>query len=194
MSMRVACPRPMPPPCPMHPRHWHMDKRPPRHLHARPLPLQRRYCALLHACALSSLYRCAKPSPPSPPPCAGPHCPHAMRGCKRRTHLHLIRTRAVSASGKPSPPHPPLFSTASSVPSHLTPPLSPYTDPRASPEPNAAPQSEGPTPSPPLSFDAITRTGELCPSIARLPRCELGLSIMSGECTMGWGSLRCTPC
>jgi hypothetical protein len=148
----------------------------------------------LCAARARSLCRHAEPSPPSLPPYAGSRCPHALRGYKRRPPLHLVRTRAVSASGKPSPPHPPLFSAAPSVPSHLTPPLSSYTGPRVSPEPRAAPQPEGLAPSPPSSIGAVDRAGEICPSVARLPRCELGLLTVSGECGVGWGSLRCTPC
>jgi hypothetical protein len=64
------------------PRHWCTDKRPPCGLHARPLPLRRRYCALLHARARSLCHR-AEPSPPSLSPCTGPRCPHTMRGYKR---------------------------------------------------------------------------------------------------------------
>jgi hypothetical protein len=111
-----------------------------------------------------------------------------MHGYKRSPPLRLVCPRAVSVSGKPSPPHPPLFSTASSLPSHLTLPLSPYVGPRVSPEPRAAPQIEGPTPSPPLSFDTVDRVGDFRPSVARLPHCELGLSTVSGECVVGWGS------
>jgi hypothetical protein len=110
----------------VHPSQWRTNKCPPRRLHAWSLPLQRRCCALLGAHALPSLYHHDELSPPYLPRCAGLHCPHAMRGYKRRPPLRLVRTRAVSASGKPSPPHPPLFSTASSVPSHLT-HLSPCT-------------------------------------------------------------------
>jgi hypothetical protein len=95
----------------------------------------------------------------------------------------------LSASGKPSPPHSPLFSTTSSVPGHLTPPLSPYVGPRASPEPRAAPQLEGPAPSRSLSSGVVDHAGQFHPSIARLPRYELELSIMSDECPVGCGSL-----
>jgi hypothetical protein len=148
-----------------------------------PVPLLPR-CALCRASA-RSLYRRAEPSPPSLPPCAGPRCFYAIHIYKRRPPLHLVRTSTVSTSGKPSPLHPPMFSTASSVPSRLTPPLSPYVGPRASPEPRATPQPEGLAPSPPLSSGAVDRIGEFRPSVARLPRFELGLSIVSGECTMG---------
>jgi hypothetical protein len=141
--------------------------------------------APLHARALPSLYRHAEPSSPSLSPCAGPRCPHAMHGYKTRSPLCLIRTRAMSAFGKPSPPHPPLFSTTPSVLSRLTRLPSSCAGPRASPEPRAAPQPEGPAPSPPLSSNAVDRAGEFCPSVACLPRCELGLSIMPGECTVG---------
>jgi hypothetical protein len=137
-------------------------------------------CALRRASS-RSLCRRVELSPPSLPPCAGPHCFYAIYGYKRRPPLHLIRTYTMSASGKPSLPHQPLFSATSSVPSCLTPPLSPYVGPRASAEPRAAPQPEGSAPSPPLSSDTINRAGEFRPSVAYLPRFELGLSTMSGE-------------
>jgi hypothetical protein len=177
------------------PRQWRTNKCPPCNLHTRPLPLRHRCCALLRVRALPSLCHRAEPSPPSLPPCVGPRCPQAMRGYKRRP-LPIVCPRPhrclppVSHPGRASP----LFSATSLAPSHLTPPLSPYTGPRASPEPRAAPQPEGPAPSPPLNSGVVDRAGEFCPSIARRPHCELGLSIMLGECTMGWGSLRCTPC
>jgi hypothetical protein len=64
-------------------------------------------------------------------------------------HLCISSTpRAVSASGKPSPPHPPLFSVASSVPSHFSPPLSPYAGPGASLSFRAAFWTKKATPSP----------------------------------------------
>jgi hypothetical protein len=47
---------------------------------------------------------------------------------------------------------------------------------------------------PPEPSDAIDCVGEFRPSVARLPHYELGLSIMSSECTVGWESLQCTPC
>jgi hypothetical protein len=144
--------------------------------------------------ALPSLCHRAEPSPPSLPPCTGLHCPHAKRGYKRRPPLRLVHTHVGSASGKPSPQHLPLFSAASLVSSHLTPPLSPYAGPRASPKPRAAPQPEGPAPSLLLSSGTVDRAGEFRPSVACLPRCEQGLSTVSGESTVGWGSLRCTPC
>jgi hypothetical protein len=40
------------------------------------------------------------------------------------------------------------------------------------------------TPSPLLSLGVVDHVGEFRPSVARLPRCELELSIMSGECTV----------
>jgi hypothetical protein len=72
-------------PWPAHPCQRRTDKHPPRHLHARLLPLRRHCCALLRARALPSLCRRAEPSPPSLPPCTGPRCPHAMHGYKRRS-------------------------------------------------------------------------------------------------------------
>jgi hypothetical protein len=71
-------------PWPAHLSQRRMDKHPPRRLHARPLPLRHHCCALLRARALLLLYRRAEPSPPSFPSCAGPCCPHAMHGYKRR--------------------------------------------------------------------------------------------------------------
>jgi hypothetical protein len=85
------------------PRQRPTDKHHPRRLHARLLPLRRRCCALLHARALSSLCCRAEPSPPSLPPCAGPRCPHAMRGYKRRP-LPFVRLSVpppLPPSGKP---------------------------------------------------------------------------------------------
>jgi hypothetical protein len=64
----------------------------------------------------------------------------------------------LSASGKPSPLRSPLFSTTPSVPSYLTPPLSPCTGPGASPDLAAAPRPEGPAPSPSLSSSTVDRT------------------------------------
>jgi hypothetical protein len=71
-------------PWPAHPSQRRMNKRPPRRLHTRPLPLRCRCCTLLCVRALSSLCCHAEPSPPSLPPCVGPRCPHAMCGYKRR--------------------------------------------------------------------------------------------------------------
>jgi hypothetical protein len=84
-------------------------KRPPHRLHARPLPLRRRCCTLLRARALPSLYRRTESSTPSPPLCVGPCCPLAMHGYKGGHPLCLVHTSAMSASGKPSPSHSPLF-------------------------------------------------------------------------------------
>jgi hypothetical protein len=107
--------------------------------------------------------------------------------------VHLSLPPPLPPSDKPSPPHPPLFSAAPSVPSHLTPPLSLYAGPRAVLEPRAAPQPEGRAPPPPLSSGAVDRAGEFCPSVARLPHFELGLSTVPGKCTVGWGSLQYKP-
>jgi hypothetical protein len=63
------------------PRQRRTDKRPPCHLHARPLPLRCHCCAFLHAQACL-LYRRAVISL-SLSPCTGPRCPHAIRGYKR---------------------------------------------------------------------------------------------------------------
>jgi hypothetical protein len=96
--------------------------------------------------------------------------------------LHLVRTSAVFAPVKPSPSCLPLFSFTSSVQSHLTPPLSPFTGPRALPEPKAAPRPEGPAPSPPLSYDAIDHVGEIRLSVVRPPRFNSAPGTVSGRC------------
>jgi hypothetical protein len=101
---------------------------------------------------------------------------------KRGHPLHLVYTSVVSAFGKPSPPRSPLFSTTSSVLSHLTPPRSQYAGHRASPEHTVAPRPEGPAPSPPLSSSTVDRTGELCLSVVRPPRFDSPLGIVSGRC------------
>jgi hypothetical protein len=89
----------------------------------------------------------------------------------------------MSAAGEPSPPHSPLFSVTSLVPSHLTPPLYPYTRSRASPDPRAVPQPEGPAPSPTLSSGTVDRTGELRFSVVRPPRFDSAPGTVSGTCT-----------
>jgi hypothetical protein len=99
----------------------------------------------------------------------------------------------LSASGKPSPQRSPLFSTTLSVPSRLTPPLSPCVGPGASLELGVAPRPEGPTPLPSLSSDAVDRASELHISVACPPHCELVLSIMSGRCTVVHGRHPCSP-
>jgi hypothetical protein len=81
----------------------------------------------------------------------------------------------------------PLFFATSSVPSHLTPPLSPCACPGASPELGVAPRPEEPTPSPPLSSGVVDRAGELHISVARPPHCELVLSTVSGRCVVVHG-------
>jgi hypothetical protein len=131
-------------------------------------PLRSTELSPLPACVHSSpLCHRAEPSPPFLPPRAGPRCFYAMRGYKRRPPLHVIRNRAVSVSGKPSPPHRLCFSAAPLVPSRLTPPLSPCADPGALQGPRAAPRPAQVTPSPPLSSGAIDHAGEL--SLPRHP-------------------------
>jgi hypothetical protein len=97
--------------------------------------------------------------------------------------LYLVHTSTVSASGKPSPPRSPLFSATLLVPSHLTPPLSLYAGPRASPEPRAAPRPEGLAPSSTLSSDTVDRADELCLSVVQPPRFNSTPGTMSGRCT-----------
>jgi hypothetical protein len=87
-----------------------------------------------------------------------------MHDYKKGRPLHLVCTSAVFAPGKPSPSCLPLFFATSSVPSHLTPPLSPCVGPIALPEPRATPRPEGPSPSLPLSFGAIDRAKGPAPS------------------------------
>jgi hypothetical protein len=125
-------------------------------------------CTHKHACSVPSCpfspcARAAEPSPPSLPPRAGPCCFYAMRGYKRRSPLHLVHSRVVSTSGKPSSSHRLCFSAAPSVPSRLTPPLSPCAGPRAPQGPEAASSPVQVTPSPSFSSGAIDRVGELPP-------------------------------
>jgi hypothetical protein len=136
-------------------------------------------------CAMRArlLYCCTKPSPPFLSHGAARIASTQCMAIKGGHPLRLIRTSAVSASGKLSPPHSPLFSATSSVPSHLTPPLSPYAGPRASPEPRAAPQPKEPAPSPPLSSSTIDRADELRLSVVRPPRFDSVPGTMSGRCT-----------
>jgi hypothetical protein len=100
----------------------------------------------------------------------------------------------ISSAPTPCPQHPPLFSAASSVPSRLTPRLSPYACPRGSLDSRATPQPEGPALSLSLSSGAVDRTGEFRPLVARLSRFDLELATVSSECIVGWGSLQCTHC
>jgi hypothetical protein len=67
----------------------------------------------------------------------------------------------LSAFGKLPPPRLASVPATWSVPSHLTPPLSPCAGHRALLEPRAAPRLEGLAPSPPLTFGAINHAGEL---------------------------------
>jgi hypothetical protein len=108
----------------------------------------------------------------------------------------LLVVRAIgllSASGKPSPPRSPLFSATLPVPSHLTPLLSPCAGPGASPYLGAVPRTEGPTPSPPLSYRAVDRAGELRISVVRPPRWNLEPWIVSCRCVEGHGCAPWTP-
>jgi hypothetical protein len=76
----------------------------------------------------------------------------------------------------------PLFSATSSVTSHLTPPLSSYAGPRASSKPRAAPQPEGPAPSPPLSSGAVDRADQLRLSVVRHPHFDSAPGTISSRC------------
>jgi hypothetical protein len=129
-----------------------------------------------------SLYRRAEPSPPVLSHGTARVASTQSTAIKGGHPLRLVRTNATSTSGKPSPPHSPLFSTTSSVPSHLTPPLSPYTGPRTSPEPRTALEPEGLAPSPPLSSDAVDHAGELRLSIIFPPRFDSTPGTISGRC------------
>jgi hypothetical protein len=104
--------------------------------------------------------------------------------------LVVLAIDLLFASGKLSPPCLPLFSATPSVPSHLTPPLSPCVGPGPLLDLRAAPRLEGSTPSPPLSCGDVDRAGELRISIVRPPRCDLVPWTMSGRCDEGHG---CTP-
>jgi hypothetical protein len=109
----------------------------------------------------------------------------AMHHYKRRPPSAAVRISIVSASGKPSPSHSPLFFATSSVISHLTPPhppLSSCAGSRASPEPRAPPQPEGPAPSSLLSSNADDHVGELRLSVVCPPRFDSALGTVSGRC------------
>jgi hypothetical protein len=112
---------------------------------------------------------------------------YAIHGYKRRPPLHLIRNRAVSASGKPSLPHHLCFSVAPSVPSRLTPPLSSCAGPGAPRGPGAASSPVQVTPSLLLSSGAVAAPVSFHLLVARPPSCELVLLAMSGGFTMRLG-------
>jgi hypothetical protein len=90
--MRATWP---PPPTPLSsapPRQWHTDKCPLRHTSTQ----GRCHCdiAVAPCCVRKHSRRSTvEPSSPSLPPCAGPCCPHTMRGYKRRP-LPFICPRA----------------------------------------------------------------------------------------------------
>jgi hypothetical protein len=75
----------------------------------------------LCAARARSLCCCVEPSPPSLSPCAGPHCPHAMCGYKRRP-LPFILSVPPPLPSSDKPPLPRLTSVpaAPSVPTCLT--------------------------------------------------------------------------
>jgi hypothetical protein len=181
---------------------------PPRRLHARLLPLRHRCCTLVHARSTAALSR---------------HLPLSLleQACVASTqyiaikggHLCISSTpRAVSASGKPSPPHPPLFSAASSVPSHFSPPLSPYAGPGASLSFRAAFWTKKATPSPsstaPVSnvpptpaFLASSYGSQSCQASAPWAREACGIHLAEGwplasrhELCHGTRSERAAPC
>jgi hypothetical protein len=117
--------------------------------HARPLPLAPsllsaacvrapplRRTELSHLPARmhsSPLCHRTEPSPPSLPPHVGPCCFYAIHDYRWRPPMHVICNRVMSASSKSSLPHRPHFSAISSVPSCLTPPLSPCVGPEVAP-------------------------------------------------------------
>jgi hypothetical protein len=138
----------------------------------------------LHLCAprARSLYSHAEPSPPLLSPGTARVASTQCMAIKGGHPLHLVRTSAVSAPGKPSPQRLPLFSATLSVPSHLTPPLSPCVGPRALPEPRVTPRPGGPAPSPPLSSGAIDRVSELHLSVVHPPRFDSAHGTVSGRC------------
>jgi hypothetical protein len=107
---------------------------------------------------------------------------YAIHGYKRRPPLHLVHNCAMSASGKPSPPHHLcFFPSAPSVPSRITPPLSLCVGPGAPQVPGVASSPVQVTPSLPVSFRLL---------VARPPSYELVLLAMSGGFTMRLGCSR----
>jgi hypothetical protein len=176
--MRIAVWTPECPPCPAH--YPEADVR----TNVARVPFMRLPLSLrLNAVRACSLYHRTEPSPPFLSLSAARVTSTQCTVIKGGHPLHLVLTSTVSASGKPSLQLSPLFFATSPMPSHLTPPLSPYAGPRASPEPRAAPRPKGPAPSPPLSFGAIDRTGELRLSIVHPPRFDSEPGTMSGRCT-----------
>jgi hypothetical protein len=94
-------------------------------------------------------------------------CFYATRGYKRSPPLHLILNRAVSASGKLSPPHCLCFLPLHQCQAASPPPLSPCTDPGVPQGSGATPRPVQVTPSPLLSSGAIDCAGE--PLLPRRP-------------------------
>jgi hypothetical protein len=112
-----------------------------------PSPVPHRHCALAHPCT----------------PCGhGQHPPYPAHhpNVSERTKFPPLAC-PPRCPLLPTPPHCLCFSATPSVPSHLTPPLSPYAGAEASLSFGAASRTKNVTPSPPLSSGTIDRAGEL---------------------------------
>jgi hypothetical protein len=123
-----------------------------------------------------------------------PCCTHAMHDYKRRpSHCISFTPAPLSTSDKPSPLCSPLFSTTPSVPSHLTPLLSPCAGLGALPDLRAAPQPEGLVSSLPFCSGAVDHARELRFSTVCPPHCDLVPWTMSGSYVEGHGCTMWTP-
>jgi hypothetical protein len=113
--------------------------------------------------------------------CAGPHCPHAARGYKRRPSpcVCLRPPPPLPSSGKPSTPRRLFFRrSVGAKPPHPTSLLTCRS--RSSVGPQSCSQTGPATSSLPLSSGAVDRTGELRLSVTRFPRFELEIPTLSG--------------
>jgi hypothetical protein len=150
-------------------------------------PVAASLCSTSRECTLALPLRRAEPSPPSLSPCACPRCLYVIHSYKRdlpcafcpcpHRCLPLISRRRCPTS---------IFCrSVGAKPSHPT--SLPYAGPGASLSFGATSRTKKETPSQSLSSSAIDHTGELCPSVARLPCFELELSTMSGGFTVRIG-------
>jgi hypothetical protein len=125
-----------------------MDKCPSRRLHARPLPLRHRCCALLRSRA-HPLYLCAGRIAPTQCVAIKDDLPHAFCSHPHRCLLPVSRHRCTAS----------IFRRSVSA----KPPLSPCVGARAPQGSRAAPRLAQVTSSLPLSSSVINRIGELHP-------------------------------
>jgi hypothetical protein len=135
-------------------------------------------CLAMRECTLALPPHRAELSPPSLSPCVGPCCPHAMRGYKRGPSHSFFTCPTAASLWYAITAAPPLFFAAPSVPSYLTPPLSPYAGLGAPQGPRAAPRPAQVTSSSPVSPSVGAVPVSFCFLIARPPSYELVLLAM----------------